>query len=81
MCMKGESAMKISDVEVKKISLAQSIECDNECSANAVAYFNGTPYCAECLHKEQKLKWNRDGNFLENSEGERVYFEVVRKLS
>src|ERR1035437_7985515 len=38
------------------------------------------PYCAECLHKEQKLKWGQDGNFFENSEGERVYFEGVRKL-
>lgn len=72
--------MKIGDVEVKKIPPAQSIECNNGCSAKAVAYFSGTPYCAECLHKEQKLKWGQDGNFFEKSEGERVYFEVVRKL-
>jgi hypothetical protein len=35
--------MKIGDVEVKKIPPAQSIECNNGCSAKAVAYFSGTP--------------------------------------
>jgi hypothetical protein len=49
-------------------------------SRESAESFSGTPYCAECLHKEQKLKWGQDENFFENSEGKRVYFEVVRKL-
>jgi hypothetical protein len=73
--------MKIGDVEIKKIPAAQCVECNNGCSAKAIAYYNGTPYCAGCLREEQQLKWDEDGNFFENSDGDRVYFEVVRKSS
>lgn len=72
--------MKIGEIEVQRIPPSQSIQCVNECSAKAVAYFNGIPLCPECLHEEQQLKWNEEGQFFVNSEGERVYYEVVRKL-
>lgn len=72
--------MKIGDVEVKRIPPSQSIECSNECG-NATAYFNGTPFCAVCLAEKQGQKWNEDGQFFENDEGERVYYEVVKKMS
>jgi hypothetical protein len=66
---------------LKKIPASHGIDCQNGCSGKAIAYYNGIPYCAECLHEEQQLKWDRDGNFFVNSEGERVYFEIVRRLS
>lgn len=69
--------MKIGDVEIKKIPVGQTVECENGCSAPAVSSFNGTPFCAECLRVEEQKKWKRDGNFFVNSEGERVYFDVV----
>ena len=72
--------MKIGNIDVRMIPPSQNIQCENGCSASAVAYFNGTPFCAECLHEEQQLKWNAEGQFFENSEGERTYFEVVEKL-
>lgn len=72
--------MKIGNIEVKKIPPFQSIECENACSTKAVAYLNDRPYCAECLREEQKLTWDKDGNFFETSEGERVYFDVVQTV-
>ena len=72
--------MKIGDAHVQKIPPGQSIQCRNECPVSAVAYFNGTPYCPECLREEQQLKWNAEGQFFENSEGERIYYEEVRKV-
>jgi hypothetical protein len=73
--------MKIGDTTVTKIPPAQNVQCENECRSKAVAYLNGTPYCVDCLGKEQQLKWKRDGQFFENSAAERVYFDVVEKLS
>jgi hypothetical protein len=73
--------MKIGDTTVTNIPPRQSVPCKNGCSGGAVAYFNGTPYCAECLREEQQLKWNQDGQFFENSEGDRVHYEIVNKLS
>lgn len=72
--------MKIGDIVVQKIPPGQNIQCENECSDSAVAYFDGTPFCAECLREEQQLKWNAEGQFFENSEGERIYYEVVERL-
>lgn len=72
--------MKIGDVEVKKIPFGQSVFCLNGCG-NAIAYFNEAPYCANCLQEEQQEKWEADGNFFINSEGERVHYEIVRKVS
>jgi len=73
--------MKIGDTTVTKIPPGQSVPCDNGCPDSAVAFFNDTPYCAECLLEQQQLKWERDGQFFENSEGERVHYEIVKKLS
>ena len=73
--------MKIGEIKVEKIPTGQGIECHNGYPSKAIAYFNGTPSCAECLHDEQQLKWNEDGNFFVNSDEERVYFEVVQRLS
>ena len=69
--------MKIGDIDVKKIPPSQSIQCENGCPASAIAYLNGTPYCAECLREEQQLKWDHDGQFFENDKGERVYYEIA----
>jgi hypothetical protein len=71
--------MKIGDVEIKKIQPGENIKCSNGCG-NATAYFNATPFCAVCLVEKQQLKWNEDGQFFENNEGERVHYEVVRKV-
>jgi hypothetical protein len=73
--------MKIGDTDNQKIQPGQIIDCENGCSANAVSYFNGTPYCTECLHAEQQKKWENDGSFFLNSEGERVHFEAIRRIS
>jgi hypothetical protein len=73
--------MKIGDVEVKKIPAGQGIVCQNECPVNAIAYYNGTPYCAGCLREEQQMKWNEDGIFFVNREGERIHYEIVQRLS
>ena len=72
--------MKIGSIEVKRIPPSQNIECVNG-SSNAIAYFNETPYCAMCLAEEQRLKWNQDGQFFMNDNGERVYLEVVERIS
>lgn len=73
--------MKIGDIDVQKIPPAQGIQCENGCSGKATAYLNGTPYCDGCLREEQQRKWQEDENFFLNSEGKRVYFEIVRRVS
>jgi len=73
--------MKIGDTDEQEIPPGQSIRCENGCPASAVAYFNGTPYCPECLREEQQLKWNAESQFFENIEGERIYWEEVRRVS
>ncbi len=72
--------MRIGDIELKRIPPSQTVTCSNGCG-NAIAYFNEAPYCADCLAEEQRLKWNQDGQFFETSEGERIYYEIVQKLS
>lgn len=72
--------MKIGQVEVKRIPAGQGIECHNGCPGNATAYYNGTPYCAECLREEQQLRWNADGNFYTKSDGGRVHYEIVQRV-
>ena len=71
--------MKIGDVEITKIPSSDGVECRNGCSSNAISYFNGTPYCADCLRVEQQKKWDEDGNFFINSEGKRVHYGIVKK--
>lgn len=73
--------MKIGDVEIKRVPAGENIPCENGCTGKAVAYYNGTPYCAECLREEQQRKWDADGNFFVDSEGEEVRFEVVNHFS
>jgi hypothetical protein len=72
--------MKIGDNDVQGTPRGQSIQCVRGCDDSAVSYFNGVPYCPECLHEEQQLKWNAESQFIETSEGERIYFEVVRSF-
>jgi hypothetical protein len=72
--------MKIGDVEVTKIPADQHIQCQNGCFHEATHYRNGTPFCAECLHEEQRKQWEADGNVFVDSEGKEVHFDVVRKL-
>ena len=73
--------MKIGDVEIKNIPANRDIRCQGGCPEKAIAYYNGTPYCAECLSEEQQKKWDEDGNHFVNSEGVEVHFEVVHRLS
>ena len=73
--------MKIGDVAITDIPAGERVECQNGCTVYAIKRFNGTAYCAECLHAEQQKKWDADGNFYENEHGERVYYEVVREFS
>jgi hypothetical protein len=73
--------MKIGDIEVRKIPPALSIECDNGCSAKATHYFNDAPFCAECLHEAQQMQWEKDGNFFETIDGERVHYKVVKRFT
>jgi hypothetical protein len=77
--------MKIGDVDITKIPPGKQVHCQNVgsedgCSCNAIAYFNGVPYCADCLLAEQQKKWDNDGSFFENQDGERVHFEVIKKF-
>jgi len=72
--------MKIGDTTVTNIPPRQSVPCENGCSTSAVAYFNGTPYCDACLRDKQRLKWEHDGQFFVNGEGQRVHYEIVRVL-
>jgi hypothetical protein len=81
MTVKGVVTVKIGDVEVKKIRPGQNIDCSNECSGRATAYYNDTPYCAECLREEQQRRWKFDSQFFVNSIGERVHFDFVRELT
>jgi hypothetical protein len=73
--------MKIGHVEETKIPADQHVQCQNGCLDEATKYRNGTPYCVECLHEEQRKQWEADGNFFVDGEGERVHFDVVSKLS
>ena len=73
--------MKIGEVELRKIPASEKTLCENGCPSNAVGYFNGTPYCAECLGEEQRRKWDRDGNFFVDNTGERVHYRVVQHVS
>ena len=67
--------MKIGDVEIKKIPLGEHIECQNGCSATAVSYRNGVPYCADCLLTEQQRAWNKEIDFVEPA-GAVVCYEI-----
>jgi len=71
--------MKIGEVEVRKIPAGKSVPCENGCPEPAVAYYNCTPFCVECLREEQQTKWDQDGNFFINVADERVYYEVVEQ--
>lgn len=71
--------MKIGDVETTKIANGERVACHNGCSTTATVRFNGTPYCDECLHIEQRRKWDADGRFFIR-DGERIHFEVAQKV-
>lgn len=73
--------MKIGDVDIQRIPPSQAIACDNGCTAKAVKYFNDIPLCAECLHDAQQMKWDEDGQFFINSDGEEVHYTVVQKFT
>jgi|HubBroStandDraft_2_1064218.scaffolds.fasta_scaffold2018377_1 hypothetical protein len=75
----GDPAMKIGDIDLQKTPPRQSIQCENGCSAQAIAYLNGTPFCPECLRVQQQIRWDADGQFFENNRGERIYYEVVAR--
>ena len=73
--------MKIGDIDIKKIPPRERVECQNGCPNNAISYFNGIPYCAECLRAEQQKKWDEDGNFFIDPEGERAHYTIVDEFS
>jgi hypothetical protein len=44
--------MKIGDIEIKKIPAGENIRCQGGIPGQAIVYFDGTPYCVECLGTE-----------------------------
>jgi hypothetical protein len=66
--------MKIGDVEIKKIPQGERVDCQG-CSATAVSYRNGVPYCADCLLTEQEKAWKNEISFV-NPDGEVVSYQI-----